>query len=378
MTACPSIAIVDPVGAKAGMNWYGIQLLNAFSNIGWQTYFLSNSNDAHDSVTVINVFDNAQERGLKSLKKILSGLIKARKVLLQKKVQFVILHIFRSDWLELLFSLVFYNSGFKVCLIIHDIESLDTQKNSLARKWILSRFHHYKVVHNVFSEQELKKIVSEKEAANLYVIAHGDFTGMIEQFRPDENEIRIHPFDNTKVNLLFFGQIKKVKGLDLLLKAMKSLDDRFKLTVAGKERDESIKDYSGLIDELKSKGSIEILNRHISDSERDFLLRNCDAVILPYRHIYQSGVLLMAMSYGKSVIASDLPAFKEIIVDGVNGILFKSGEIESLANAIRNLNKSEIHTMGNTAKAYVSDHFNWNKIAGLYVGMFSKQNETGH
>lgn len=371
MTKLNSIAIIDPVGAKAGMDWYGIQLLRAFNRTGWQTRFLSNSNMTDDQVSVLNVFNNQEDRGLKSLLKILKGLFSARKILQQEKNQVVILHIFRSDWLELLFSFVFYKAGFTVCLIIHDIESLDTWKNAMSRKWILKRFHHYKIVHNSFSEQELKKIITGKDAANLHVIPHGDFTGMIEEFKPDVNDIHLNPFDRSKINLLFFGQIKKVKGLDILLQAMHHIEDGLKLTVAGKERDDSIAGYKALIDDLKKKGGIEIINRHISDSERDYLFKNCDAVILPYRHIYQSGVLLMAMSYGKTVIASDLPAFKEIIIHESNGFLFQNGNIKSLASVLTQLKYTANAEIGKAAKTFVYEHYNWNKIAGLYVRMFN-------
>lgn len=376
MKITDSIAIVDPVGAKAGMDWYGLQLLRAIKRKGSQVYFLSNNNKEDDIVSVINVFNNQNDRGVKSLLKILRGLFSARRTLLKKKIQTVILHIFRSDWLELIFSIIFYKAGFKVCLIIHDIESLDTGKNSMTRKWILSRFHHCKIVHNTFSEQELKKIISRKDAQNLHVIPHGDFTEMIEQFKPDANDIHLNPFDKAKINLLFFGQIKKVKGLDLLLQAMQRLESGFKLTVAGKERDDSIAGYTELINDLKTKGSIEIINRHISDSERDYLLKNCDAVILPYRHIYQSGVLLMAMSYGKTVVASDLPAFKEIINNGSNGFLFQNGSSESLSSSLSQLKSVDLQAVGNTAKNSVKEHFDWNKIAGLYVEMLNSENET--
>lgn len=365
-----SIAIVDPVGAKAGMDWYGIQLLRAFHKMGWQTCFLSNCNQEDDRVSVFNVFKNQKDRGVKSLLKIIKGLFAARSILQKNKTQIVILHIFRSDWLELLFSMVFYRAGFKVCLIIHDIESLDTGKNSLSRKWILSRYHHYKVVHNAYSERELKKIIPPGDSVNLHVIPHGDFTEMIKNFAKEEKAFEPDPFDKAKINLLFFGQIKKVKGLDVLLNAMPQLDNHFKLTVAGKERDESISGYSVMIADLEEKGKITIINRHISDSERDFLLKKCDAVILPYRHIYQSGVLLMAMSYGKTIVASDLPAFKEIIIPPTNGFLFENGNADSLASVLTQLKSADLQKIGATAKAFVMQHYGWNQIAGLYVRMF--------
>jgi glycosyltransferase involved in cell wall biosynthesis len=60
-------------------------------------------------------------------------------------------------------------------------------------------------------------------------------------------------------------------------------------------------------------------------------------MILPYRRIYNSGVLMMALSYGKTVIASDLQANREIILNGVNGYLFENGNAHDLAQNILRL-----------------------------------------
>ena len=62
-----------------------------------------------------------------------------------------------------------------------------------------------------------------------------------------------------------------------------------------------------------------------------------DIVVLPYRRIYQSGVLMMSLCYKKPVIVSDLPSFKEIIVDQENGVFFSSDDSVSLAHAVSKL-----------------------------------------
>ena len=49
-----------------------------------------------------------------------------------------------------------------------------------------------------------------------------------------------------------------------------------------------------------------------------------ELVVLPYKKIYQSGVLMMTLSYEKPVLVSDLPPLTEVINDKVNGYVFKS------------------------------------------------------
>jgi glycosyltransferase involved in cell wall biosynthesis len=80
---------------------------------------------------------------------------------------------------------------------------------------------------------------------------------------------------------------------------------------------------------------VTILDRFITDAERDALLAEADAVILPYRRGYQSGVMIMAMSYGKVVIASDLASHREVIRHGVNGLLFPSEDFRALADLLQ-------------------------------------------
>jgi len=57
-------------------------------------------------------------------------------------------------------------------------------------------------------------------------------------------------------------------------------------------------------------------------------------IVLPYKKIYQSGVLLMAMSYGTAVLASDLEPMREIITDNETGFLFPNNNADELADRI--------------------------------------------
>ena len=59
-----------------------------------------------------------------------------------------------------------------------------------------------------------------------------------------------------------------------------------------------------------------------------------DLVVLPYKEIYQSGVLMMTLSFEKAVLTSNLPPLKEVIKDNENGFLFESENSTSLAEKI--------------------------------------------
>ena len=138
--------------------------------------------------------------------------------------------------------------------------------------------------------------------------------------------------------LLFFGQIKESKGLDILLEAMNLVHDPdIHLIIAGSARDVDPQDLIQTLVEPSVQNQIHLHNRYISDQERDALFKACDALVIPYRRIYNSGVLMMGLSYGKTVIASDLPANCEIIQNGVNGYLFEDGNPSDLAQNILRL-----------------------------------------
>jgi D-inositol-3-phosphate glycosyltransferase len=99
----------------------------------------------------------------------------------------------------------------------------------------------------------------------------------------------------------------------------------------------------------------------------------CDAVVLPYRNIYQSGVLMLAMSFGKTVIASDLEPFREIIKNGVNGLLFERSNPKSLAEIIDNFFAAgyNIKKIEQQAQQTAEKLFSWNEIGEKFAGILN-------
>ena len=128
-----------------------------------------------------------------------------------------------------------------------------------------------------------------------------------------------------------------MKGLDILLKAMAkviSTNPNVSLQIAGKVWHDDLLQYQQLIEELGLTEFVKTNFSFIPNEEVDGYFQRADIVVLPYRRIYQSGVLLLAMSYGRAVLASNLPPFAEVVEDGKTGYLFQSEDSDSLAEVI--------------------------------------------
>lgn len=115
--------------------------------------------------------------------------------------------------------------------------------------------------------------------------------------------------------VLFFGFIRKYKGLDLLLQAMalpemKAQD--IKLLVAG-EFYEDAKPYQDLINELGIAGQLILRTDFIPDSEVRYYLCAADAVIQPYRNATQSGVTPLAYHFEKPMVVTNVGGLPSLV-----------------------------------------------------------------
>lgn len=127
--------------------------------------------------------------------------------------------------------------------------------------------------------------------------------------------------------------------MDILLKALAQIPaekrEKIQVIIAGAQHPKlDPTDYGAMIRDLGLEDTVDLIKKHIPDEELDALYRQADICLFPYRDIYGSGALLMAYSYGKPVITSDIPAFREETQNGKTGILTAGGDPEKLKEAI--------------------------------------------
>jgi glycosyltransferase involved in cell wall biosynthesis len=136
--------------------------------------------------------------------------------------------------------------------------------------------------------------------------------------------------------LLFFGYVRKYKGLHTLIDAMAllraELPDLALLVVGEYYGDE--KEYR---DHIRREGLEDVIRVH-SDyvpNERvaDYFCA-ADAVVLPYSSATQSGIAQIAYQFNKPVIATDVGGLAEVVVDQVSGLVTRPEDPRGLADAV--------------------------------------------
>lgn len=141
--------------------------------------------------------------------------------------------------------------------------------------------------------------------------------------------------DPSQKIILFFGFIRRYKGLDLLLEAM--ADERIKqqnirLMVAG-EFYEDRKPYDEKIESLNLQAQLILRTDFITDSEVRYYLCAADAVVQPYRNATQSGVTPLAYHFEKPMIVTNVGGLPTLVPDGRSGLVCEP-EPPSIADAI--------------------------------------------
>src|SRR5208337_1565687 len=80
----------------------------------------------------------------------------------------------------------------------------------------------------------------------------------------------------------------------------------------------------------------------IPDEETEVYFKAADVLVLPYRHIYQSGVLFLGYSFGLPVVAADVGSLKDDIVEGNTGFVFRPEDPVDLARTIQRYFASDL------------------------------------
>lgn len=133
--------------------------------------------------------------------------------------------------------------------------------------------------------------------------------------------------------LLFFGFIRKYKGLDLLLESIRFLPDDYLLVIAG-EIYGSFDEYEQIIKKYNLENKVKLFIRYIDDGEVPLFFSASDVCILPYKSATQSGILGVSYHFGLPVIATDTGGLREMIEPFNTGIIVREPAPNLLSSAI--------------------------------------------
>src|SRR5258708_7014078 len=167
------------------------------------------------------------------------------------------------------------------------------------------------------------------------VIPHGPFFYDLPASN-SEQTLRSFDLQPGKLLVLWQGIIFPYKGIDLLLNAWQHVEannNDASLLIVGTGAPEFAEQIRDQISRLVLK-RVQFHLRFISTEELVALYRAADIVVYPYRAITTSGALATGLALGKTIIASNLPVFRELLTDRENALLIHPNNSEQLAAAL--------------------------------------------
>ncbi len=164
-------------------------------------------------------------------------------------------------------------------------------------------------------------------------------------------------------NVLFFGRIRKYKGLEYLIRAEPLITQELpntKFVIAGAGED--LDYYKGM---MSNPDNFICYHYHIPYKQGAELIQRSSIIVLPYIEASQSGVIPTAYGFNKPVIVTDVGSLSEIVDDGETGLVIPPKDVEKLAESIIYLLKNDEirRKMGEAGYRKLKTDLSWDVIS---------------
>ena len=299
-----------------------------------------------------------------------------------------IVHILWNNKFELfdrtLLMLYYKWLGKKIVLTVHNVnagrrDSKDTYLNRLTLRI------QYRLADHIFVHTESAKLELSKEfgvrPARVTVIPFGINNAVPNTSLSQSEAKRRLGIQADKKAILFFGRIEPYKGLDYLIAAFQQISTRqadYRLIVAGRPENDCRSYWRGIQERIREDvrdGRILLRAEHIPDNETELYFKAADVLVLPYRQIYQSGVLLLGHSFGLPILAAGVGSLKDEIVEGRTGFVFRSEDPVDLARAIERYFASDLFanlsSRRQAIRDFTAERHSWDVVGQITTNVYN-------
>lgn len=327
------IYIIDRIGVQSGMHYYNASFLKELLKIDEKVKIISNYESGSNTFPILyNFYIGSFSRKIFLLLKSYYNFLKY----LHKSKESKIILLFYGEWHDLLFLIVCRFVKKKVILDIHEVIGLEYVNNKVLLKLIPIVVNNLSSVAICHSKRSEKLLESNNYNKKIFSVPHFKYDFSMVSKGVVSNDVK-SAFNSDLINILFFGQIRFSKGLDVLFEALNFLEEsvlkKINIIIAGNDKENIINNFT-----LSKTLSITVINRYIKDNELFYLYSNTDYAILPYKEISQSGVVEAALYFKKQLILSDLAYFKKILSSYPSfGFSFKSENPNDLKELLTKL-----------------------------------------
>jgi D-inositol-3-phosphate glycosyltransferase len=262
--------------------------------------------------------------------------------------------------------------SFKVIYTAHDVVPLehDTPENRTAFHRIYQRVDKI-IVHAESIKKEIMELFNV-DNNKIYVVPIGSndlFFNHQNLSKKAARQLLGIPLEKRVV--LFFGLIRRYKGLEYLVEAFEEVKNgagNVMLLIAGQIHNgepEAFQYYSNLIGQLACRDDVICINDYIPLEQVGNYFSAADVVVLPYVQASQSGVLLLAYAAGRPVIVTDTGGLSEVVESGRSGYVIPSKDVKALVRAITDIIQEPtlLEKMGTHAKYLAEATYSWKSVA---------------
>ena len=280
--------------------------------------------------------------------------------------------------------MIYYKlAGKRSVLTAHNV---NTRKRDGTDSW-LNRFTlklQYRLANHIFVHTQKMKteIITEfgVTGEKISVVPFGiNNTVPKTSIRSADARLSLGLSSNDKV-ILSYGQIAPYKGLEYLIAAFAEVlrkDANYRLIIAGRPKwnDTYWRQIEQCIVEEQVRHRVIERIEHVPDNETELYFKAADVLILPYVHIFQSGVLFLGYSFGLPAIVADVGNLKEEISEGETGFVCNPRDSADLAAKIDEYFNSELfRDLENRRldiKEYANERYSWTKVAEITTTVYS-------
>ena len=169
--------------------------------------------------------------------------------------------------------------------------------------------------------------------------------------------------------VLFLGRLVPEKGLELLLKAWKSIDSAKKLVIAG-----ASSDTDDFVREIRGSAGEDVIFTGFADGQiLSELYSNAYLYVLPSELEGMPLTLLEAMSFGNCCLVSDIPECSEVVED--MGVTFRCGDAEDLAEKMQQLldDPETVAYMRDRSSDFICNKCSWDTMTAKTLEVYRSE-----
>jgi glycosyltransferase involved in cell wall biosynthesis len=276
---------------------------------------------------------------------------------------------------DLLAMLAIRTMGIPQVYTAHELLPWSARRHS---HWVFSRLYGLVdavIVHNPEQRAEIIRRFLV-DPSKVHMAPLGDYALFATPALPQpEARARLRLSDDVPV-ALFFGAIRPSKGLEILIEAWalvaKQMPEALLLVVGKPYKGFDTSKVLARIQELGIEASIRTRFEQVDPVETNDYYRAADVIVLPYHEIGTSGVLRYAYNSSRAVIATTVGEHPTRVIPGQTGHLVPPRDPNALAGALLDAlgDRSTLMSMGETARIYATDNFDWLVPARQMVAIY--------